>query len=209
MNGGHALIVALDQRKAFGMVDHRVLFKGMACFGFSPDGVKLIKLIYEGYHINIKINGELSDILSIGRGVRQVFPLSASLYIVYLQIFLNILTGDSPHAVRGICLPGDNQIKVSTYADNLVLFCNDEYDVQKCFSFFNKIAAITGSQLNRDKTEILNLPATRLKVEYHQYLCKEVNICGIIFSDGAYNVMSRINVSSKLENIEKKLDKLK
>ena len=169
--GGHALIVALDQRKAFDMVDHRVLLRGMAHFGFSPDVVKLIELIYEGNRTNIKINGELSDILSIGRGVRQGCPLSASLYIVYLQIFLNILTADSPHAVRGIDLPGDNRIKVSAYTDDLVLFCDDNYDVKKCFSFFDKIAAITGSELNSDKTEILNLLTTRLRFEYQQHLC--------------------------------------
>ena len=207
--GGSALIVALDQRKAFDMVDHRVLFRGMAHLGFSPDVVKLIELIYAGNHTTIKINGELSDSLSIGRGVRQGCPLSASLYIVYLQIFLNILTADSPHAIKGIDLPGDSRIKVSAYADDLVLFCNDDYDVQKCFGFFEKIAAITGSQLNRDKTEILNLSATSLRVEYRQYLRKEVKICGIIFSDDTYNMVSRINVSSKLEVIEKKLDKLK
>ena len=91
---------------------------------------------YAGNHTTIKINGDISDSLSIGRGVRQGCPLSASLYIVYLQIFLNILTADSPHAIKGIDLPGDGRIKVSAHADDLVLFCNDDYDVQKCFGFF-------------------------------------------------------------------------
>ena len=90
---------------------------------------------------------------------------------MYLQIFSNILTGDSPHAVRGIDLPGDNRIKVSAYTDDLVLFCNDNYDVKKCFSFFDNIAAITGCELNSDKTVILNLLTTRLRFEYRQDLC--------------------------------------
>ena len=69
--GGSALIVALDQQKAFDMVDHRVLFRGMAHLGFSPDVVELIELVYEGYHITIKIKVELSDSRSIGRGERH------------------------------------------------------------------------------------------------------------------------------------------
>ena len=61
---------------------------------------------------------------------------------------------------------------MSAYADDLALFFNDHYDVQKCFGFFEKIAAIMGSRLNRDKTEVLNLSATRRRVEYRQYLRK-------------------------------------
>ena len=43
----------------------------MAHLGFSPDVVKLIELVYEGYHITIKIKVELSDSRSIGRGERH------------------------------------------------------------------------------------------------------------------------------------------
>ena len=81
--GGHALIVALDQRKAFDMVDHRVLLRGMAHFGFSPDVVKLIEPVYEGNHTNIKINGELSDILCEAR----LPPFSIPLYCVSSDFF--------------------------------------------------------------------------------------------------------------------------
>ena len=206
---GDTLIVALDQRKAFDMVDHDVLIKAMAHFGFSTDIVKLIKMLYHGNRTRIKVNGELSDFVNVNRGVRQGCPLSASLYIVYLQIFLNILTGTSKYGLEGIRIPGSKRIKVSAYADDLVLFCNSDYEIQQSFEFFEKVARITGSQLNREKTEILNISTRSVRADFKQFLRSEIKICGVIFSNSSYKEIAERNVFLKRERIEKKLDKLK
>ena len=206
---GHALIVALDQKKAFDMVDHEVLFQALSHLGFSNQIVNLVRMLYKGNHTRIKVNGELSDTLYINRGVRQGCPLSASLYVVYLQIFLNVLNGGGLYGIDGIKTPGGSCIKTSAYADDLVLFCRDEYDVKKCFNLFQEIARITGSQLNKDKTEILNLSTPRITTELQQYLRGQVKICGIVFANEDFKEISKRNVTLKLERIQKKLEKLK
>ena len=206
---GQALIVALDQRKAFDMVDHEVLFRSMTNLGLSSGIVRLVKMLYKGNQTKIKVNGELSDAVYLNRGVRQGCPLSASLYIVYLQVFLNILTSVGENGLRGIKIPGPREVKLSVYADDIVLFCNDDYEVQQSFAFFEKIEKLTGSQLNKGKTEILNIGGSEIRTAFKPFVRDEVKVCGVIFSDNTCKAISDRNVKAKQERMEKKLDKLK
>ena len=80
--------------------------------------------------------------------------MSASLYVIYLQLFLSILVKND--VVKGIKVPG-GVVKVSAYADDLIVFCNNRSDIDKTFSFFDKVYDISGSQLNQSKTKILCL----------------------------------------------------
>ena len=56
---GDTIIVAFDKRKAFDMVDHDVLSRGMAHFGFTTTSsiVKLIRMLYYRNRTRIKVNG--------------------------------------------------------------------------------------------------------------------------------------------------------
>ena len=94
-------------------------------------------------------------------------------------------------------------------ADDLVLFCNSDYEIQQSFEFFEKVARITGSQLNREKTEILNISTRSVRADFKQFLRSEIKICGVIFSNSSYKEIAERNVFLKRERIEKKLDKLK
>ena len=98
----------------------------MSHLGFSSRIVNLVRMLYVGNRIRIKVNGELLDTLYTNRGVRHGCPLSASLYVIYLRIFLNVLNGGGHYGINGIKTPGGSCIKTSAYADDLVLLCRDE-----------------------------------------------------------------------------------
>ena len=73
--------------------------------------------------------------LGIERGVRQECPLSASLYIIYLQLFLGIMVRKD--AIQGIEVPGGVMMMSA-----LVLFCNDQSYLSKIFFWFDKVLEI-------------------------------------------------------------------
>ena len=76
------------------------------------------------------------------------------------------------------------------------------------FQFFEEIARITGSQLNKDKTEICNLSTPRIRTEYQLYLRGQVKICGLVFENEDLKEISKRNVTLKLEKIQKSLQNL-
>ena len=143
-------IVSLDQRKAFDLVSHAVLFAAMEHFKLPRAVVNMMRTLYRGVTTRIPINGQLSEELQIERDVRQGCPLSASLYVICLQLFLGFMVRKD--AIQCIKVPG-GVMKISAYADDLVVFCNDQSDISKTFSFFDKVFEITGSQLNQSKTK--------------------------------------------------------
>ena len=95
--------------------------------------------------------------------------------MIYLQLFLGILVKNDE--VKGIKVPG-GVIKVSAYADDLIVFRNDRSDIDMTFSFFDKVYDISGSQLNQSKTKILCLSDYK-PIIYRDYFAEEVKICGI------------------------------
>ena len=70
-------IVSLDQNKAFDLVSHEVLFAAMDHFELPSKVISLVRTLYKSVTTRISVNGQLSDILEIQRGVRQGCPLSA------------------------------------------------------------------------------------------------------------------------------------
>ena len=70
-------IVSLDQKKAFDLVFHEDLFAAMDHFEPPSKNISLVRTLYKSVTTMILVNGQLSDILEIQRGVRQGCPLSA------------------------------------------------------------------------------------------------------------------------------------
>ena len=100
--------------------------------------------------------------------------------------------------VKGIKVPG-GVVKVSAYADDLIVFCNDRSDIDKTFSFFDKVYDISGSQLNQSKTKILCLSDYKPTI-YRDYFAEEVKICGIFFSN---NSREKITIANQIRIFEK------
>jgi len=103
-------LVSLDQKKAFDMV-RDFLFKILAQQNLHPELIKLLKTLYNKITTRLQINGNLSEKIDLNRGVRQGCPLSATLYVVYVQSFINLCRME----LKGIPIQGSkNSIKIST-----------------------------------------------------------------------------------------------
>ena len=88
-----AALINLDFSKAFHRVSHKYLFATLKAFGFGPDFISWIRLLYQDISSSVLLNGFVTEAIGVHRGVRQGCPLSPLLYVLSVEPF--------PLALRG------------------------------------------------------------------------------------------------------------
>ncbi|KAG6933585.1 hypothetical protein G0U57_018924, partial [Chelydra serpentina] len=81
-------LLSLDQEKAFDRVDHKYLLSTLQAFGFGPQFVGFLQVLYASAECLVRLNWTLTELVSFGRGVRQGCPLSGQLYALAIEPFL-------------------------------------------------------------------------------------------------------------------------
>ena len=71
-----AILISLDQEKAFDRVNHSFLTDLLRHLGFGPNFCKWIEVFYSDAFMQILLNGHLTDKIFLRRSVRQGDPLS-------------------------------------------------------------------------------------------------------------------------------------
>ena len=90
-----AAYIFLDQEKAFDRISHSFLIKTLKKFNFGENFIKWIQILYTDVSSRVKVNGFLTDKISIKRGLRQGCPLSALLYVLCSEVLsINIRKDD-------------------------------------------------------------------------------------------------------------------
>lgn len=84
-NTGDRAVVALDAAKAFDSVEWGYLWECLRGFGFGPNFIKWVKLLYYAPSARVVVNGWTSDPFPLGRGTRQGCPLSHLLYTLAVE----------------------------------------------------------------------------------------------------------------------------
>ena len=195
-----AILMSLDQQKAFDMVNRHFLLKTMKAMNVHTDIIKFIFTIYSKTETCLEVNGHLSETISLERGVRQGCPLSAALYTIYIQSCISCLFKSKNY--KGISLPNNQRAVCTAYADDLLFFCDSVADVETIFSFFDKMYLGTGGKLNKTKTKLLPIGDQTITSEYQT---NELKVCGVLFSNSKYNNQVNINTVDITSKVEKKL----
>ena len=99
-----AILVSLDQEKAFDRVDRTFLLQLLEIYGFGPDFCRWITTLYDDAFMRIIINDCLSSKVCLQRGVRQGDPLSPLLYVICVEVLASLIRR-SPE-IEGFLLPG-------------------------------------------------------------------------------------------------------
>ncbi|CAM5154726.1 unnamed protein product [Natator depressus] len=78
-------LLSLDQEKAFDRVDHGYLLSTLQAFGFGPQFVSFLWVLYASAECLVRLNWTLTEPVSFGRGVRQGCPLLGQLYALAIE----------------------------------------------------------------------------------------------------------------------------
>ncbi|CAM2098207.1 unnamed protein product [Caretta caretta] len=115
-------LLSLDQEKAFDRVDHGYLLSTLQAFGFGPQFVSFLRVLYASAERLVRLNWTLTEPVSFGQGVWQGCPLSGQLYALVIEPFLCLLR----RRMTGLVLrEPELRLVLLAYADDLLLVVQD------------------------------------------------------------------------------------
>jgi len=88
-------LITLDAQKAFDSVDHTYLQDILRKYGFPPEYIAWVKVIYSNLRSNVLVNGFKSEIIHIGRSVKQGDALSCALFVITIDPLLRAIENDT------------------------------------------------------------------------------------------------------------------
>ncbi|GBG89986.1 hypothetical protein CBR_g50077 [Chara braunii] len=106
----------LDFEKAYDRVRWPFLLQGMRCRGFGEVFVKVVEGVLGMAVAKVQVNGFLSSPLKITRSVREGCPLSAALYVLYVEHLHEMIRANDQ--IPGFELPRGAQVKTNAFADD-------------------------------------------------------------------------------------------
>ena len=197
-----AILVSLDQEKAFDRVDHDFMLRVLRKFGFGPSFCRWVEIFYANAYSRILVNGSLSSPVYLKRGVRQGCPLSPLLYVLISEV-LSVQVRNCKE-IEGFLLPGAGglQSKISQYADDATCILKSETSLCNLLKIVENYELGSGAKLNTAKTEAMWLGRWRANsaTPFGLKWVTKMRILGVFFSNGLLRVDN--------DNWKPKLDKL-
>ena len=128
-----ALLLFIDFRKAFDLVDAELLLLKLVKYGFSNNAIKLIANYFQDRSQTVKYNGKLTDYVPTYLGV----PQGSVLGPLFFLIFIN----DLAFIIELIC---------KMFADDTTLYSSDE-NVERLIGHFKAktLVLIEWCKMNR------------------------------------------------------------
>ena len=113
-----AILVSLDQEKAFDRANHPFLMELLLAYRLGPDFRRWVSTFYKGAFTQIILYDWPTDQIPPSRGVRQGDPLSPLLYVLCVEVLASLFLS-SPE-IEGFLLPGarGQQARVRRYEDD-------------------------------------------------------------------------------------------
>ena len=148
----HACFV--DLQKAFDSVNREELWKALKEHGVDLELIEAIKSFYINPESVVRIAGQTTNKFKIEKGVRQGCILSPLLFIVMMNSVSTKLKGMKPLKV-GMWKLRPVQLKMLSFADDLVIFAETEKDLQKNVNMLNRELKKKGLKINDKKTKTM------------------------------------------------------
>ena len=115
-DGTEAVLISLDQSKAFDRVNHRFLATVLETAGFKPEFRRWISMMYHNSQAVVQVNGRPSRVFAIERSVRQGCP-HLLFSVLALEPLLRRDRETNP-ALHVVLFAGPLTARVSAFADD-------------------------------------------------------------------------------------------
>ena len=145
----------LDIRKAFDSVSHESVRVALSAKGVPAKLRRYIEWVYREATTVLEFGGEKSEVIKLGRGVRQGDPLSPILFNLALDLVLSSLPEELGFEIGG------ERVNYLSYADDTVLVAKTELGIESLTNSFVEESAKCGLELNSAKCVSLSLCLTK------------------------------------------------
>ena len=204
-------IMAADFEAAFESISWDFLLKTLDCCNFGPNFRYLLQLAYlnRSNFARILIDGFLGENVYMQRGIRQGDPASGYLFNLAVEPLANLIK--QCKEIRGITLCSEVEVRLSQYADDLILFLNEPEAITRAIVEIEKFSSVSGLKLNIDKTKCLpignHLNRSQGNLPRLQYV-DELKILGISYGPSNESIF-RTNLMHRLPLVEKEISQWK
>jgi hypothetical protein len=117
----------------------------------------VVGTLYHDIVTAVSNNGHFSEFFNPTRGIRQGCPISANIFVIIAEILASAIL-QNPRII-GITI-GKKTYKISQYADDTVIFLNDEDSLKNVFIILDIFTKCSGLKANREKSEAIWISAS-------------------------------------------------
>jgi exonuclease III len=170
-----AIILALDQEKAYDKVERTWLFRTMETMGFPEELITSIKCLYNTPVVRVSVNRFLTNTIKYMCGVLQGDPLSVLLYILTIQCFLDGLKSIGV----GININWEGRsasLFAMAHADDLTAFVPSREAYQKLHELIKLYCCASNAVMHPNKT-LAYAPGRsihQMDIEWHEEIGERI-----------------------------------
>ena len=144
------MIISLDAEKAFEKIQHPFMLQVLERSGIQGPYINIIKVIYCKSSSNIKVNGDILEVIPLKSGTRQGCPLSPYLLDIVFKMLTRTIRQQKD--IKGIQI-GKEEIKVSLFADDKIVYISDPKNSTREFlQLINNFSKVATYKINSNKS---------------------------------------------------------
>ena len=151
----------VDFKKAFDMVPRDTLWKRMEELQVPNEYMHAVARIYERVVCQVRMKGDVSEMLTSDIGVKQGCPLSPTLFGLCIDRLEHMVQEYVQQEGIGKVAIGNAVIMLLLYADDVVLLAYTQEDAQKMMTVLKDFCTHSGLMVNVQKTKVMLVKTLR------------------------------------------------
>lgn len=180
--GINGATVALDQEQAYDRIDLEYIWRVMKAFGFPEIFITRVRRLYELAETAVRVNGNISNLFKIRRGVRQGDPMLCLLYNLAIEPLLEMIRRSELRGIRiNDKLP---RVIVSVYADDTSVYLHESDNIEVLNRCLDTFCTASTARFNRVKTEIIPMGTEEFRTQF----CQQRGVRQICATDAATRI---------------------
>ena len=202
------IVMAVDFEAAFDTVSWEFLADALDKYNFGPYCKQLISVLYlnTDNFSRILVDGYLGSKIYMERGIRQGDPISGYLFNLIMEPLANQLKYSN--RIKGIQISSLTEVRVSQYADDLIVFSSPESSsIAGILEELKEFTNVSGLKTNVEKTKCLPIGNSVNKsslTDLGLNIVNELKVLGIVFNKSNDNISAN-NIAAILPSIEKEI----